>query len=297
MNNPMAQTEWQSCMEVIGFNSDINLLLNIQKCYHLGDLLQQTNPAKTPDPRLSWILTVNLIVQAVIACHAFLSYNKDTHELDQTKQMIIGCEKVITSIEERGCQQAQSIRALQLQVHSDIKNIMGRLNKGGDIRRDIETLKHTYYEWNQDLNQFKLDFYSRTGRDCLLVPPSSPTLRPSRPSLARNNQLHRQCATQTAISTEQGLVTNPTDGVNSDENDSPTGLAGGESDPLQKTPMGTTGIRYKDISKINPTSDKPYKRVFVPNRGWISLKQLQTEEKAYGPEGIIKHQKDLKVIQ
>lgn len=57
---------------------------------------------------------------------------------------------------------------------------------------------------------------------------------------------------------------------------------------------GNPQIRYRDLVKSD-CNNKPFKRLFVPGRGWISLRKLEEEEKKYGSMSFVNNQPEQKV--
>ncbi|PVH15428.1 uncharacterized protein CXQ87_003268 [Candidozyma duobushaemuli] len=47
-------------------------------------------------------------------------------------------------------------------------------------------------------------------------------------------------------------------------------------------------LTYAEVCRLDPATKKKYRRVFIANRGWISMGRLEEEERLYGPDALVK---------
>ncbi|KAL6670415.1 hypothetical protein ACI3LZ_002761 [Candidozyma auris] len=50
---------------------------------------------------------------------------------------------------------------------------------------------------------------------------------------------------------------------------------------------------YGEVSKFCPETKKKYRRVFVANRGWMSMRAFEEEERKYGSESVVRSRREM----
>lgn len=176
MKTSIGQQQWENCLNIIGDNSDINILLNIQKCYHQSDLLDKHNRGDTKFLVLA--ITGSLIIQVFIAFHLVLSYAIKNNEVDEGRAQVNRLESGVKGLKVELQELENQHKDLVILHNSDIKNILGRLGKGGDIRRELEFLKRCFMQLNNDFNQFKIEYFAKNNNDFLILPPTNSLASP-----------------------------------------------------------------------------------------------------------------------
>lgn len=313
LKNKFAHDQWESCINVIGDNSDINILLNIQKCYHQADLVSKItdNGAKY----LMIVLGINMLIQVIVAIHIIIGYAIRNSDHNDQIRTVAHVKEAVKTLDRQVNVTIEKVSNLEIQYTAAIKNVMGRLNRGGDIKRELEFLRSNYYEFNNEMNKFKIEFFSKIGRDFFVLPPTaSPGTTPtSIPSSINSNPgpisgtgpiVSRPIAGKPQKSTE--IFTPPKKSSRSIVGGAKSEPKASENIPPRFDILTASGrelfkhylqnqnqnqpLKYKDVNRIDPATTKRYKRVFIRNRGWVSLKQLESEETQYGLNNVIVHQ-------
>lgn len=145
-----------------------------------------------------------------------------------------------------------------IEYNSSIKNIHGRLNRG-DIKKQLDSLNTNYLTLNHECNVLKYELYNMKGEDMLIIPNDDDIYIPNK---------------ITSPSWQ------PTPGTN------PTKKCHAIITPQVK-PKSSEFLRYKDIRKYD-RNNKKFKRVYIPQRGWVSMNVFELEESLFGPETEIK---------
>lgn len=303
MKTVIGQQQWENCLDIIGDNSDINILLNIQKCYHQSDLLDNYNQGDTR--MLIIAITMSLLIQVFIAFHLILNYVIKNSDLDDKKIQVNRLESGVTNLKTdlQGLEtQHKDLVATQ---NSDIKNILGRLSRGGDIRRELEFIKRCFMQLNNELNQFKIEYFAKNNNDFLILPPTN-SLRSPLEETSFNLGVHSSKLKNSDLTSKKNtlyltahlpsfsqdnLVSNNNSNINHDcdkenENNSNKGfdiLSAEGRNQLKRYVQSR--LRYRDL--VKESNGKVLKRIFLPGRGWISAKKLEEEEHEFGSDGFI----------
>lgn len=327
-NSKLANQQFNDCINMIGMQNDINLMLSIQKCYHQSNLIDNMGIGETTLNKLSIILS--LAIQIFVCVYLIINHlvKHQQHQLESFKIKTIIHE--LDELNQRNQSLEQNLKQLKISINSDYKNLQGRLNKGGDVKTDMEGFKQNLILLNGEFNQFKIDFFTRIGKEFMIIPPKnglpiSPYQNLSYSAFPTN--LAQYCATTKTFSphkksefnnvkcNNETLHKETKSGGKPRFTKTPSNIEGTthnhqtyEEDPENKaddkenydnfditTQNGrdqlktflTGKLKYNEIRKLD-NNNQPYKRVYIPSRGWVLMKKFEAEEMKYGVNEFIR---------
>ncbi|WEJ93201.1 hypothetical protein PSN45_000662 [Yamadazyma tenuis] len=159
LDSPQAQAQWETCLDIIGNTSDINLLLNIQSCYHTSVLSD-----KSSSPSISaFAVIISVILQILVGAHVIFDVLASQKNANDQGQAITAVSRRVDKCNEEIESLSSTTKQLQTDQYSNVRNIQGRLTKGGDIRQDIDILKQSYVLLAADVNNIKVAFLANVG--------------------------------------------------------------------------------------------------------------------------------------
>ncbi|CAH6722317.1 hypothetical protein CLIB1444_09S00892 [[Candida] jaroonii] len=316
-NNFVANKQWNECLTMVNEQSDLNLLLNIQKCFHQSDLIDKLN--HQGNKIQLFLAMASIAIQLFISIQFMINHSFKNHEttltIERLRELSFSVEDLIKKV---GNHYNEFVQA-RTKLNSDIKQTTSRLNKGGDYYRYNEILKENVIILNNEFNNFKIEFFTKFNKDFVILPPKINTF--SSPMMKFNTgQHHSKSSTSPKVRSHQSkepnrnfdkennipnpMVSMPNHKASSTVSDSSsipakvnqqnfdiTTQQGREQlkkiiEVTRKEKNQLTGLKYSDVIKVDK-HEKKFKRVFIPQRGWVPVKRLEAEELHHGSNALV----------
>lgn len=155
--------------------NDLAVLLNIQTCYHQADILDRAVEFNGASTGSSWFVitgvVISLFIQVFIAFHSiatFIFRNRDFEHLGRNIRYLGDNFEILN---EKQVELYSTVSSLIGTIKSETRNLHGRLNRGGDVRREIETISDNLEKTIIDFSQLKGYLYSSCGPTAAILPP------------------------------------------------------------------------------------------------------------------------------
>lgn len=156
--------------------NDLAVLLNIQTCYHHADILDRAVDFNNSSTGASWFVItgviISLFIQVFIAIHSiatFIFRNRDFEHLGRNIRYLGDNFEILN---EKQVELYSTVSSLIGTIKSETRNLHGRLNRGGDVRREIETISENLEKTIIDFSQLKGYLYSSCGPTAAILPPA-----------------------------------------------------------------------------------------------------------------------------
>ncbi|CUM50394.1 uncharacterized protein AC631_01768 [Debaryomyces fabryi] len=155
--------------------NDLAVLLNIQTCYHQADILDRAVDFNTSSTGSSWFVItgviISLFIQVIVAIHSIVTFifrNRDFEHLGRNIRYLGDNFEILN---EKQVELYSTVSSLIGTIKSETRNLHGRLNRGGDVRREIESISENLEKTTIDFSQLKGYFYSSCGPTAAILPP------------------------------------------------------------------------------------------------------------------------------
>ncbi|CAK7902387.1 hypothetical protein CAAN1_07S02454 [[Candida] anglica] len=156
--------------------NDLALLLNIQTCFHQADILDRALEFNKKSPKTSiWVvigITTSLVIQGFVAIQQIVGYMFVDQEDSKVKSNYQKLSNNFDLLNERYIRIEQELEDLTLKMNSETKNVQGRLNRGGDVRREIDLLSNSTKNLKESLDKVNYCLFSGKSITTALIPPS-----------------------------------------------------------------------------------------------------------------------------
>lgn len=210
---------------------------------------------------------LNVFIQLLISVHLLVNYlvqNKSEEVVDNKFKIVFDS---IGSLNQKTADLDSSVT----HQRSETRYLLARLNSG-DVKKDITT---TIYNLNSLVTQFNyLKSYIYNEQQFAIVPTQQSLRAPATPAATPSPKSPSFDITCTAGRTQLknylklkscNLCTTDT------------------KENAEEMPL----LRYNEIKKYASDNLK-FKRVFIPRRGWVSMRRFEEEAALYGGESYIK---------
>lgn len=155
--------------------NDLAVLLNIQTCYHQADILDRAVDFNNSSTGASWFVItgvmISLFIQVIVAIHSIVTFifrNRDFEHLGRNIRYLGDNFEIL---DEKQVELYSTVSTLIGTIKSETRNLHGRLNRGGDVRREIESISENLEKTIIDFSQLKSYFYSSCGPTAAILPP------------------------------------------------------------------------------------------------------------------------------
>ncbi|ODQ81551.1 hypothetical protein BABINDRAFT_57997 [Babjeviella inositovora NRRL Y-12698] len=156
----ISQAQIEDCLDLASKNAnDLALILNIQTCFHQADILERATQFNRTSNTHSWWsiigVSISLFIQVFIALHGFITFVLRSKETEKQNTTIRNLAENAEHMNEKQISIYKSVSSLTSSVNSETKNLQGRLNKGGDVRRELERVSLGVAENFEDIQKLK----------------------------------------------------------------------------------------------------------------------------------------------
>ncbi|ODV67783.1 hypothetical protein HYPBUDRAFT_107183 [Hyphopichia burtonii NRRL Y-1933] len=303
----LSQVQLEGCLDTVSKNpNDLTLLLNVQTCFHQSDLLDRAIEFNQTSSGNSWFVItgviVSIFIQLFISIHSFITFIfKDKHNSMVSKEVNY-LKESFAFINNKFNQLLEDLKNLIITENSDMKNLQGRLNKNGDIRREIDNLFCKVNDLVDESNQMKNFIYSNLNEKSTtiaILPPKElpkPSPKPKEPSFDISTAQGRAKWKEYINKSMQSKSMQDKPGQKPMQKPMQKPIQKPIQKPLQNNKILTSidaknhenenhPLRYCDVAKYG--DNKKFKRVFIPARGWVSMKQFELEESIHGSSSMV----------
>lgn len=264
-SSPVVYNIFSSCLEMIEPSNDTKTLLQIQNCFHQANLVELESSSN-----YTFAITILILFQILQALYFHKKFDNFKFKWNDFE---ISLSQVIQAVEQ-----------LKLDFQFSINCIYGRLNKGGDINNFITELQGSYKYYAKELSKMKFFVYNMEFMvvkdddievEMLPTPETSPVSAPEYPAAAPQYP---------ATASQSNFVHNKLESINSIENSPKDSLSVKSRIPKASMAANLTpapDLKYRDIKTTDEKGNK-FKRLFIPNRGWVSRNAIKREIELYG---------------
>lgn len=152
-------------------------MVNIQTCYHQADILDRAVEFNASSSGSSWFVItgvlISLFIQVFIAIHSIVTFIFRNRDLEHYGTNIRHLADNFEILNEKQLEIYNTVSSLIGTIKSETRNLQGRLNRGGDVRREIEYVSENVDSIMNDFNHLKGYIYSSCGPTAAILPPPS----------------------------------------------------------------------------------------------------------------------------
>lgn len=158
-----------------GTDNDLTILMNIQKCFHQADILERAVEFNRTSPGTSWVVIVcviiSLFIQGFIAMHSVATFIFRNRDYEYQERNIRKLGDNFEILNDKQIELYDTVTSLIGTIKSETRNLQGRLNRGGDVRREIENISDNLEKTIIEFSQMKAYVYSSCGPTAAILPP------------------------------------------------------------------------------------------------------------------------------
>lgn len=301
------------CFKTLSDNSnDLILLLKIQECYHQVDKVEAYHRFSGGTTLARWRLAINgfLIAQVLVLIYYTINHAITSKEVQSLKSSFKTTNAAINSILPRISAIENQIIKLNVKIRSEISNVQARLNKGGNIRKELDLIRILLINSKSlppmDSTNNLQDYKENLGSHILKEKISKREDQNQTGQAIKGNVMKQQVEEHPHViaklgghsfdlNSPEGLArwrsycqkTVPTTEIKLDTDQLSALSSALDSNVILSLPDDLLSASNENQKPFSPSTKelipklnkngKPYRRTFVPGRGWISTKKLNEE--------------------